>query len=439
MVYHKNRVVVHNTHGLVSSFGTEYPMHDANFCDFTTALNRLYASAGLDSDNPVIVSDGPAWHIVTAETSAGFKLSCVTIANHKGIMYAGNTMEADGRKPARLRWSAFGEPENFSPYGAGSYLAFCDVGDVDEPILKIFSFQNDLVILKRKTVWVASGVASNEQGDITPGNLRCINTEFGVTNPKACAAHSDGVYMIADSGVWMINGNMQFKKIDKDFWQLIEGLPRDRWQTCALENDVANGILYLGFPTFGHQNEFYLIRNPTGKWTRWTFPKNMSCVRAVVDNVGVYHLYFGDYDDGVSEVVANLRTDFGAEIAIASTYETEWIDLQKSTLLRSLEVMIRQEGSHTMYVDVYHDLSQTPHETVIISESAGDPTLGTMQTPTPLTGPTAQTAQYASFYALAAPLNGHARRVKFKFRTADQFDRFNILQVKVGYIPRSGI
>ena len=431
---YKNRALFHDGTLVRSPLGTEIgTLNSANWCDFTSAIGKVFVAAGYQSDNPVYVGDGPSFRITTAETDVGFKLRCAALVQHRGILYAGNVIDSDGSHVARLRWSAFGEPENFTPWGAGNYLNFQDVGDVDEAILRLFSFNNDLVIMKEHSIWIASGVASNEQGDISPANLRCVNTEYGLAGPKAAHRHAEKIVFLSNGGLMELYSDYSSKRVGTQFWQAIKDLPREKWVNACVEGDPSTETTYVGFPVYGSEIENWFVLNITGKWTRWNFTRNMSVCSVIEDNQGAWHTYFGDYSDGVYEMQPDLRVDFAVADAILATYETGWIDLGRTTLLRSLEFLARAEGKHEIYIDVYHDMSMDPFETKTLSLDAGDTIFGTK-----LDGDM-KTATYTNFYPYIVDLSGHCRRVKFKIRTINKYDRFAIQQMKVGIIPRSGI
>jgi hypothetical protein len=403
----------------------------STWADLEASFNRLFVATG--SSNIVRVID---LDLTSRDTTAtvdlyGYKLRAGCMTMHKGLMYAGNIPETDGEHVSRLRWSAFGEPENFTPFGAGNYQSFQDVGDPLDPIVRLVSVGNDLYIFKRNSVWMASGVASDFVG---PETIYSISTQVGLVGANAVTTDGQMVKFISDGGIYALV-NRTVKKIYDDVWQQFDWRPREHWGACSITEDFANDRVYSVMPTENKTDTEVYVKSEYDRWSKWTWTRNMTLVKAIS---GQADAYFGDEWDGVYTPDETKRADFSSNDRIDSTWDTGWVQPSKQQmrcLLRSIEFMVRQEGEFYLKIEVFKDMNMVAEDVKYIQLNGKD----VVVTDRAVTD-SSSTASYDNYYHHFVDITSSAYAVRIRVSTyAQANNRFKILQTKLGYIERGGV
>jgi len=396
----------------------------SSWCDFAEMFTRLFVAPG--KENEVWVIEGTTARVTTAKTSASAILKANCVVNHRGLMFAGNIREADGDHVARIRWSDFEDPENFTPWGVGNYQAFQDVGDLGEPIIRLVSFQNDLYIFKENSVWLASGIASDQVG---PETLRNINATDGLVGHNAIAQDERVIKFVSGGSIYEV-ADYNFKPVYNNIFQALRWRSRSLWSSISMAHDEANDRIYLLLPRYNPQNEECYVRG--GKeWTAWKWKRNMSVVKCLP---GENQPYFGDYWNGVYTLDPNKRADFVTNEPINPVYDTNWIDLGgRSNSIRSLQLVTRSEGDFTMTVEVFHDLNMVAYQTITKVLNSDDAVTDVAVTDVD------STANYDNYIPHFLDLSGNAKKIRIRISCNGLYNRFRIHEIKLGFIPRGGI
>lgn len=410
----------------------DFPKSD--WSDFIIAYNKVMVTVG--TGHPVMVIEGdpePSIRQTTAVVSdTGDPLIAKHLCMHRGIVFAGNTVEDAGTPYVnRLRWSAPQEPENFAAFGAGNYQSFENIGSNDEEIMRLVPLGNDMYIFKRDSVWVAVGIATDT---ISPEYIREVTADHGLLASGAVTVIDDYIIFVSDGGIFKVK-DWKIQEVEKDLWTYIEPRPKDFMGKCWLEFDGTNRRLGLIVPTDTENEHELLMRSARGQWSKWLMgtrsPTSLRYMRSAKA------MFFGDFWDGVYKLDSTKRADFYYDEFIESKWDTGWIDPSDSyvCLMRSLEIMVRQEGQFKLAVDVYHDMAMYPYQTKVITLSNNE-----ADTDYNAVTDSSRTATYDQYIHHFMDLSGHASKVRFKFRLVRKTNnRFRINNPRFGYIERSGI
>jgi hypothetical protein len=184
-------------------------------------------------------------------------------------------------------------------------------------------------------------------------------------------------------------------------------------------------------------------------WFLWKMPAAVSCIKEIIQPNGVAYTAVGDIDNGIGILDDRQRQDFGI-YSIDSDYGTDWEELGYNGMkqLRSCELLMRVEGEFPVNLEVYHDLSQVPYETIPVdlSGTTFDPSIGAIaQSETdvarlaPAPANIAITADRDMFYPYQVDLGGSCRKVRLRIVSKGANARFKMAQIKIGYIRGTGI
>jgi len=398
--------------------------HD--WCDFAELFSKLFVTPGKENDMWVI--EGTTARLTTAKTSASAIVKADCCVNHRGLLFVGNLREVDGDHVARIRWSKTGEPENFTPWGAGNYQSFQDVGDLNEPIIRLISFQNDLYIFKQNSIWLASGIASDQVG---PETLRNINSTYGLVGPNAITQDERMIKFLSIGAIVAIQGAYNFKQIYQGMYQNLDWRDRSLWGSISITQDIANDRFLMLLPRYNLQNEECYVKGQGDQWTAWKWRRDMSVVKYLP---GEKQPHFGDYWNGVYTFDSTKRADFVTNESIDPVFDTSHYDLGgRSNSIRSLQLVTRSEGDYNLTVDVYHDLNLSPHETLTRELNSEDAITDEAVTDVD------STANFDNYIPHFLDLDGNAKKIRLKISATGLYNRFKIHEIKLGYIPRGGI
>jgi hypothetical protein len=429
-------VFAHDGKEIISNYGVEIPasrLLPADTCSFAAVNNRLMIAAG--NTNKVWTTDVLTHRETTATTSAGFVLQAKCLANHRGILYAGNLVEADGAHKNRIRWSAFGEPENFTPWGASNYQNFEDVGDPEEEIVAMASWGNNLYIFKEDTIWVAIGIATDFVG---PEIMKQINSRFGLVGANAVCTYHDGVRFLSEGGIYLIK-DLNFQSVYPELWPYLSERDKSYWYRASMDIFPETDELVLLVPGDNEFKNDCFVRSSTKQWGQWSWPsRSMTVVKAVVNSEGTPLLMFGDEWDGVYRFDKNKRNDFETEEWLESAWDTGWTSLLNKTeakkkLARSIEPIIRQEGDFLMQVEVYFDMNLVPSQTKWLTMKSD-----AIVTDAGVTD-RSSTASYDNYIQHFLDINGSAKWIRIVFKTPGDNNRFKLLSAAIGCIEKGGI
>lgn len=430
--------IAHMGGKIVSNKGKEYDLGGvtASWGDFAEANGVLFCTPDYDGGKPVQVKvGGLPMRDTTAKTSPDRVLHAGVLAEHSGVLFAARVSEEDGMHLSRLRWSAFAEPENFEPFGAGNFQNFEDIGNPDDEIVRLVSFGSNLVIFKKRSVWVAYGLS---QTQISPEYIRQVSNDFGLVGPNALVKTDRSIVFLSAQGLAVYDGETfnTASGFTADIQPHVEWRDKKLLEHACLDRDPTTDTYYLLLPRYKKRNEDCFVFS-NGAWTRWEFGKPISTIRTVKLSTGEFYTRIGDYDGGLYEFKRDARTDVLPTRTIFNPkYQTDWIDFgdKRKKLMRSLELVLRLEGDFPLKVEVYYDYSLVPHSTHVITNKDGQPTLDNSQLD--IDAATVDRRMYIHHFI---DLDASAVCVRFRFIAEGENNRFRIYRATVGYITRGGV
>lgn len=173
----------------------------ASATSFDSAVigDELFIANGV---TPILKYGSVGFSLINGQYGAGTqKLVAKTICEYRGLLFAGNTREALQNYPNRIRWTSYANREIFDAFEDESYTSFEDIGDPSDEIILLRQIDNNLIIFKRRSIWIAEGVS-----DIVaaPQSIRCLTNDVGLVNPNAMAETKSTVVFISDDGLYQI-------------------------------------------------------------------------------------------------------------------------------------------------------------------------------------------------------------------------------------------
>jgi hypothetical protein len=272
--------------GWVVDSSSDYgPFQGSQYCDIVKMGSQVFFAPNFDGEEILrFANDGaPPFHPTTARTSDTDVLQCGLIEDNSGVLFAARTKEDGVFYPTRIRWSAFGEPQNFEPFDTGNFQNYEDIGTDDDEIMRIVAVGGDLFILKQKSIWIASGLTAG--GFVGPEFIKEIFKNIGVIAPKAVCKTANGFFFVSKDGLYSYTGG-KLKKEDLPLWlQLGEFVGKGYDTDIVLEYNEKNKELWLIVPTNGNIGPVQeghaaastepftpiYVRNDTGQWAKWAF------------------------------------------------------------------------------------------------------------------------------------------------------------------------
>lgn len=218
------------------------------------------------------------WDGTTFSAPAGMpKGSLVAVQSPDNrLVVAGFVGATDGpasaaTNPSRVWFSDSSAPESWT--ATSSF----DLGPGDgEPIVALIAWNNYVFAFKKSRYWVFYGNDSDQAGRPLFRNREVAGP--GCVGPKAITATPEGVYFLANDGVYLTNGGPP-KLISQDLGALFtgdmplyyEGAALNQAQLSKATLASANNTLYVAVPTgSATDNDTLLVRLPHGAWTRYT-------------------------------------------------------------------------------------------------------------------------------------------------------------------------
>lgn len=398
--------------------------------DMTEANGYLFIAPDWDGASEVMQVIEPTTHTIRDTTAVvdevNTKLKPGLIENHKGVMFAARITESDGFHPTRIRWSDFATPENFSPWGAGNFQSFEDVGEPYDEIIRIVSLGNDLIIFKQRSIWVASGTQSDI---VAPEYIRQLSDSHCLVGPQALAKTPDGIVFLTLGGIYLFNGST-FKEIGKEIWQYLGDRIQTYWGSAALGYDTVNKNLYVAVPDAHNYNEDCFVKTDRG-WTRFVWPLRPTCFRMYDEELIIGMSEHGTYHQIYNDVHDHVQT--GTTAAIAGVWATDWLDLRypmREKLMRTVELTMSiqsalPEEGITLTVENFYDYGTVAKESNTLDMSASN--CRGIYDGDRLTG-------IKWFF----DIDGSCRKVRFVFSGTGMNVLFEIMEVSCSFIPRGG-
>lgn len=415
---YENRIL-HSTSGTLYQDGVSLlsGMQASEWCDFTEANELLFIAPSFEAEELIRVYDGATLRVSDAKVSETMGLQAGIICNYKGVLFAAKIKEVDGLHANRIRWSAFGEPENFSPWGQDNYQNYEDIGDADDPIVRLYPYQNNLIVFKQKSIWLVSGI-SGVNGFTGPEMIREINHEFGLVGPNALTADESKLMFVGDPGFWCLSGEY-FKQLDTMIYHHLKALPRQLWRTVSVSHDHRTSRTFVLLPSFGDVNENCYVCTQDKYWSRWQFSSPMRLI-TVIDN----EIYLGG--EG-----GNIYKEGGTETRTA-VIDSGWINLGYDgvKLLRSAEMRIGVAGDFDMTLETFYDFSNMAFQTLQFKQNDFYPVLDSSNLDM-----TSATSDKEYVIPVFKDLQGQCKQIRF--RITGTFLKF--FQLKIGFIKGTGI
>lgn len=194
-------------------------------------------------------------------------------ARHIGVigqfLVLGNTQTISASTnftPARVWWSAFGAPGDFTP----SATTQADYEDLTTggAVQKVVGGNEYGYIFQQKQVQVMRYVGGTTIFDFAP-----INFAEGTPIPNSVVPYDGAVYYISDQGFHALSGveakNIGNNVVDRYFWRTVE---QTRFYEVTATFDPVNKLIIWAFPTdtAGYCKKALAYHIPTGRWARWT-------------------------------------------------------------------------------------------------------------------------------------------------------------------------
>ena len=420
------------------------PVTASFMCDFSEFNGLLFVCPNYDANSVVYVisydSDLKTYsaRTTTATTGQDQKLQAGLMIKHRDVMFAARIRDtASGMTLAanRVRWSAFDEPENFDPWGTEgnpSWMNYVDLGENNDPIMRMVSFKNDLFVFKQKSTWLISGFADFGAG-LAPEVVREINHELGITGPYAVSWDEEKIVFISEMGIFKFNGQY-FTKMDGDIWEYFRDIPRNcLWHACVNNEDDMDRYHIL-LPRNGQTIDDDFVLCEDGRWSRWEFPAPVTFMKTDVDESQKYYTVLGTS----TGVLMGRGEDFNIDVdpeMVQVTWASDWITLGYAGMKqpRSLELLIAARGDFPLTVEVTTEFgTQVVQTTTIKQLESAYPVLDS----TAITDSTPVTMDRDNFFPWIIDLMlGSCRRVKFKISGP----LLTIHEAKIGYRKGTGI
>jgi len=201
----------------IATTAVPYTMSDENFWDFVNFGDLIIATNYVDDIQ--VYDMGSATEFSRLSASAP---RCRRMFIHKNFLVCVDTVDSDGDKGIRVRWSPIGNPAgNWAVDPTGTQADFQDLlgGDFQN------SFGADLedfaVIVQGRAIWRMDYV-----GGDTIFNFNPVDTGRGSIYPRACIANGRSAYFLGEDGFYEFSGGgleaIGYNKVDKYFFSIFD-------------------------------------------------------------------------------------------------------------------------------------------------------------------------------------------------------------------------
>ena len=324
-----------------------------NFKDKLYLQNGAAAPVAYDGstlETLVDPSAGATWNSDLDNPDDGDMPIGRVITAHMGCLFVANTLEHGTRYPNRVRWSHFGNPEDWVDY----HYIDIDVGVDGDEITALMPFGDRLLVFKNQSVYAIYGEP--------PESFQVFNVtrEIGAVSQEAVTVSDLGIYFYDDDeGVFLFNGKGTAWQFDRLYPAILKGDIPDAY-VSTIQLGWGNGRLWVAVPWEGSstRSRVFVLDPRLSKEGAWT----------------AFDLALGPFaqleDDFVAaavgqDVLVELDTDNdydsydgSTEVHFDSHYQTAWIDLGNPGQVKSWkrpDIVLRRGTNSTIRVEVYKD------------------------------------------------------------------------------------
>lgn len=271
-----NRLEVYDTTGaqVTSSTSTSPTANPHYFVRFGGPTKTvIYAANGTDQ---LRQWNGSAWSLpsVTGTTPTGRFVSVTPWDNR--VVNARRSGSTGGDNPSTVRFSNPSVPDTWE---ADNWV---DVNPGDgEQIMGVCSFDNYVIVFKETRFFVFYGTSINPEDGSPEFNYRAVEASVGLAAPQALCVAPDGVYFLAQDGIYKTNGGYPVKVsnlIEPLFIgeapDLYSGSTVNWGSISAARMAYMNGQVYVALPTgsASYNDRLFVFDVADQWWTAWDIP-----------------------------------------------------------------------------------------------------------------------------------------------------------------------
>lgn len=314
-----NRLEVFDTSGAAvasstSTAPTASPHYFTRFGGPTKTV--VYAANGTDN---LRTWDGTTWAVPTftgLTDSPKGKFVAVTPWDNR-LVNARRSGSVGGNNPSTV---FFSDPSVPDTWGANNWV---DVAPGDgEQIMGMCAYDNYLIVFKESHFFVFYGTTLDSDGN-PEFNYRAVEAGVGLAAPNALCVAPDGVYFLADNGIYKTNGGLPMLVsglIDSLFTgnvpPLYGGYPINTSSIGKATMAYHNLQVFLAIPTGSATANntilMYDLRNES--WSVWNVPAAAMCQFEVSGSLPDLMFAYASGDKKIGRVSSNYLTDAGANI-----------------------------------------------------------------------------------------------------------------------------
>jgi hypothetical protein len=252
--------------------------------------------------------------------------------NDNRLVVANAPGSVAGGSPSTVWFSEAGDPET---WGADDFVELTP-GD-GEQVTGLVAFRDYLIVFKRTKFFVFYGNSVDQSGEPV-FNYRAVDTGIGLAHPMACATSPEGVYFVADDGVYLTSGGPPIRVSNAigpvfGVGKLSEYTDIDSFPAPGSDPPrltYFNRRLYVAYTDSADSPRCWVYDPQIGAWMHWQVPYVDDCANnglSAVDGV----LYLGTHLTAGSGTLNIYSFDPTADdddgTAVDSHYHTGFYDL----------------------------------------------------------------------------------------------------------------
>lgn len=247
------------------SSGPAYSTADDSFWSFARFGEKLFASNFDNSMQYIELVNGADFQDVDAVEAPNAR----TIATIKDFLVAGNTSDADGEIPYRVRWSAIGDPLSWT-VNSITQADFQNLDGGGGDIMQIIGGEFGVIFLER-AIYRMDYVGS-------PAIFQFRQVEFarGTPAPKSVVQVGNLIAYLGQDGFYMFDGNQSIpigaNKVDKYFFGDVDFFNISRVVAAV---DPTRQLIFWIYPNKSNINGtpnaglvYNYSQNSTFRWSR---------------------------------------------------------------------------------------------------------------------------------------------------------------------------